>query len=518
MKRFGAITTALVLALLASSSPADHRPDEVVVRFRDNTPAAEQQRFLDENGAHVAGEISSLRVKKLKLPPGLTVEKAIEKMKKHARIELAEPNIIVHKTLLPNDAEYVAGHQWGLDQIGATQAWSRTLSGVNDASIIIAILDTGIYSTHFDLAGKVVAGTNIVTPGGSTEDDEFHGTFVAGIAAATSNNNDSNGVGTCGIAGVAWNAKVMPIKILRADGTGDEFGIVSGLNWAVAHGARVINMSVGSCRSDGTCAPGTQYGAEAMEAAWNMGAILIAATGNEGIRGESYPANYPYVVGVGSTDSTDHRSAFSNYGGMVDLVAPGGNCSLTYATDILSLGISFQDDKIIACGTSASAPFVSGLAAVILGQNPGLSNADVVRIMESSADPIGGLGWNELTGYGRINMYRALSGGINQPPTDSISAYNYPNPFSPRLDRGTAFVVRNLQGRSLSLEIRDMLGNILWTKKYTAGEAAHLDLYFNSQLRWDGTDSGGRTVPNGVYFATIKAGSSSTVVKVAVIH
>jgi len=512
----------LVLAglalLLANPSQADNRPDEVVVRFGEQTTPAEQQRIIDENGVRIDGEIPALRVKKLKLPPGLTVEKAIEKLKKHSGVELAEPNIIVHKALLPNDSEYTSGNQWGLDRIGATAAWTQTLSGINDGSVVIAILDTGIYSGHTEMAGKLVTGTNIISPGNPPEDDEGHGTFVAGIAAALTNN-------TTGIAGVSWTAKLMPVKVLKADGSGDEFGIISGLNWAVLHGAKIINMSVGSCSPDGTCAPGTQYGADAMEAAWNAGAILIASTGNEGIRGQSYPASYPYVVGVGATDNADRRSSFSNYGPMVDLVAPGGNCALLASTDILSLGIANSKAEVIACGTSASAPFVSGLAAVLLGLNPSWTNEEVVRTMESSADPLGGSGWNENTGYGRINMFRALNGTNNQAPTDSISAYNYPNPFSPVRAlpgqpnaRSTSFVVRNLNRRALAVEIADLQGNILWTKKYSANEAAGMDFYFNSQLRWDGRDSAGRVVPNGIYFATVKAGSVHTVVKVAVIH
>jgi subtilisin family serine protease len=519
MKRFSAITAALLLALLASPAPAEHRPDEVVVRFRQDTSSGDQQRFLDEHGARVDGEIKSLRVKKLKLPPGLSVEKAIEKMLKNPRIELAEPNMVVHKTLLPNDEFFTLGNQWGLAKIGAVQAWTATLSGINDAPVTIAILDTGIMSAHNDMAGRLVTGINIVTPGGSTEDDEFHGTFVAGIAGALT--NDSTGPGTGGMAGVAWKARLMPVKVLRADGTGDEFGVITGMQWAVAHGARVINMSVGSCKSDGTCAPGSTFGAEAMEAAWNSGVVLVAATGNEGIRGESYPASYPYVVGVGSTTNADTRSAFSNYGGMVDLVAPGGVCAGVFdpTRDIFSASIPLANDYATACGTSASAPFVSGLAAVLFGQNPARTNEEVVRIMESTADPVSGQsGWNEYTGYGRINMYRALLGAAASAPTDNISAYNYPNPFSPALDRGTAFVIRNLQGRSLSVEISDSRGNLLWSKKYTADEAAGKDFYFNSDLRWDGRDTGARMVPNGVYFAVIKAGSSRTVVKVAVVH
>ena len=511
MKRFGAITATLILTLwFANTALADHRSDEVVVRFRENTTAGDQQRMLDENGAHIAGEIPAQRVKKIKLPPGLTVEKAIERLKKHSGVEMAEPNYLIHKALVPDDYGLV-GNQWGLAKIGAVQSWTMTLSGINDATVVVAILDTGILSTHAEMIGQLVPGTNIISPGTPPEDDEFHGTFVAGVVAAHTNNG-------IGMAGVAWKAKLMPVKILAADGSGDEFGMVSGLNWAVAHGARVINMSLGSC-SGGVCRPGTQYAADAMVSAWNNGAVLIAATGNEGMQAVSYPASYPYVVGVGATDNGDNRATYSNYGGMVDLAAPGGGCAAVYdpTVDIFSCAIP-ASTYATACGTSAAAPFVSGLAAVILGQNPNLTNEDVVRIMESTADPVGGSGWNQYTGYGRINMYRALAGAETAAPADNISAYNYPNPFSPRMDHNTSFVVRNLGGRALSMEIRDVLGNILYSKSFTAGEAAGMDFYFDSRLRWDGRDKGGRMVPNGVYFALVKAGSSRTTVKVVVIH
>jgi len=502
---------AAVVIFLASPAPARNRLDEVIVRFSEKTTGPELQRVLDENGAHVDGEITALRLMKLKLPPGHSLDTVLARLGKFPGMELAEPNAIIHQAGIPNDYG-LTGSQWGLEKIGAVKAWGMTVTGaMGDASVIIAVLDTGIMSTHEEMQGKLVEGVNIVTPGTKPEDDEFHGTYVAGIAAAATDNS-------AGIAGVAWKARLMPIKILKSDGTGDEFGMISGMNWALDHGARVINMSVGSCNTDGTCSPGSHFGAEAMEKAWRRGAILVAATGNEGIKGASYPASYPYVLGVGSTDNADRRSRFSNFGGMVDLMAPGGDCSLTASTDILGPGITTNASYIVACGTSASAPFVSGLAAVLLAQDPTRTNAEVVRIMESTADPIDGAGWNEMTGYGRINMYKALVGQENAPPSSSLSTYNYPNPFSPRLDRGTSFVVHNLDGRELSIEIRDMHGNILWTKQYTAAEAAGMDLYYNSQLRWDGRDSKGKMVPNGVYFATVKAGSAHNLVKVAVVH
>ena len=207
--------------------------------------------------------------------------------------------------LQPNDPIYIAKQQWGLEQIKAPEAWDITTG----SDLIVAFLDTGVAAGHPDLRDKMVPGYDFVNEDSDPSDDNGHGTFTAGVAAASTNNNQ-------GVAGVSWGARIMPIKVLddkTAEAT--RATLPGASDYATDHGARVVNVSAGSPYESAVVK-------EAVEYAESRGTLIVAAAGNQ--PGEiSYPAAYDQVFAVGASNPDDQNSGFSSYGSYVDLVAPG---------------------------------------------------------------------------------------------------------------------------------------------------------------------------------------------------
>jgi subtilisin family serine protease len=266
-----------------------------------------------------------------------------------------------------------------------------------------------------------------------------------------------------------------------------------------------------------------------MEAAWNSGVVLVAAAGNEATMNPSYPSAYPFVLGISATDRNDQLASYSNYGSHIDLAAPGGAGAAACDTGGEILGLALNGNTpcppplstgyTVMAGTSMAAPFVSGVAAVLIAAT-GYPNSFIVSLMENTADRIGGNMWDEKYGFGRVNMYRALAGDQNANPGVNIRGYAFPNPYSPERSPGgvATFVVTGANGAALKAKLYDVAGNLLWSKSLTAAETASTDLHNNSPLRWDGRDTHGRMAPNGIYFLTLEAGDSRKVVKLAVLH
>ncbi|HEX6714642.1 MAG TPA: S8 family serine peptidase, partial [Thermoleophilaceae bacterium] len=277
----------------------------------------------------------------------------------------------------PNDP--LLGRQWGLSQIKAAGAWSR---GALGAGTTIAVVDTGVDLNHPDLKDKLLPGVDMVsdetcTPG--AQDLNGHGTHVAGIAAASTN----NGIGG---AGTAPSASILPVRVLDSTGSGTGEDISNGIKWAADHGAQVINLSLGN---DVPLVDVTGIG-PAVDYAWNRGAVIVAAAGNSTLPLCGYPAASTHAVCVAATDSGGFPSFYSNFplrlDGGVAVRAPGGDGAGTCDNaDIWSTywpGASGDDAE--ACpptgyeplaGTSMSTPFVSGIAAMLRGA--GLSNQQV---------------------------------------------------------------------------------------------------------------------------------------------
>src|SRR5205823_5931944 len=268
--------------------------------------------------------------------------------------------------------------------------------------------DCGIYEAHPDLAGKVVdrqdfTGDVANSPTDPATNDRCnHGTHVAGIASAVTNNNT-------GVAGVGYNTALMNGKVLIETyigsiltGEGTTSWIVAGIEWAASSGANVINMSLGG---QGLCTPDfNPFLQQAVDDAWSKNVVIVAAAGNDNLSESFYPADCNHVVAVASTDSTDGKSSFSNYGTWVPVAAPGSNIYSTINPN-LNNGASYRT----LSGTSMASPHVAGLAALLWATTYGTSANAVVSRLEATADPIAGTGANWL--YGRINAQAAVAGG-----------------------------------------------------------------------------------------------------------
>jgi type VII secretion-associated serine protease mycosin len=326
---------------------------------------------------------------------------AISVLRASAEVSSAEPNAVYHLMATSNDPYYTEGMQWGLGQIKVEQAWGIT-TGNNG---IIAILDTGTATDHPDLAGKSVPGYDFVSNDAMPYDDVGHGTYTAGIAGAASNNRE-------GIAGVSWGARLMPVKVLNAQGVGSDEMIARGIRWAVDNGARVINASFGGNLD-------TLLMRDAIKYAYDHNVLIVAAAGNTPDGKPKYPAAFDTVLAVGSTGRNDTYSGFSSWGAFVDVTAPGVDIvSTSWRAGML--------EYASASGTSASCPFVSGVAQLVWSANPALTVEQVKRIIEDSSEDLGDTGFDEHYGYGRVNALRAVQTARQGPPPTRTSVASRP--------------------------------------------------------------------------------------------
>jgi hypothetical protein len=314
--------------------------------------------------------------------------------------------------------------QWGLPKARFLQGW-RTIQG--STNVIVAVIDTGVDATHADLQNiTYVSGLNILTGAtivpGTNSDDNGHGTLITGIIAATPNNNR-------GIAGTNWQVSIMPIKALTSEGTGFATDVAKGIEWAVDHGAFVINLSMGSVGFSQDARLGT-----AVAYAYGKGAVVVAAAGNDGAATGVNVGERPVfpvcddngenmVIGVVATDQNDIKPEFSNYGAAcIDVAAPGKRILSTINRDPVT-GVAAPNAYAYASGTSMSAPFVSGLAALLKALYPEATNQQVRDRIIASSDQIDQLNPNQchgsckgLLGAGRINVEAALATPIVQQP------------------------------------------------------------------------------------------------------
>lgn len=290
------------------------------------------------------------------------------------------------------DDPYYA-YQWGLERIGVRDAWPLG----SGAGIRVAVVDSGADMNHPDLAAKLVDGYDVANWDSWPQDDNGHGTHVAGIAAAVTGNG-------LGVAGVGWDTAIVPVRVESADGSIWTSDVADGIVYAVNAGARVINLSLGS-------QTWTETMQRATDEAHSRGVLVVASAGNCGDPSSYkanrctvpnpviYPAANPYVLAVGATTSLDTRASFSEYGGFVDVAAPG--------VDILST--MYNDTYTMMGGTSMASPFVAGLASLVWSCNPALSNDQVAQIIAGTATDLGPAGRDDQFGWGLINAQAAVA-------------------------------------------------------------------------------------------------------------
>jgi subtilisin family serine protease len=417
-------------------SQAAHAEGRLLVRFRPLATDALARGVLAGDGLAVIGRIDAIDVYVVSVPAGREAEVARE-LKRNLAVAYAEPDYIVRALRVPDDP-YFAIEQWNLAQIGGPAAWDLT---TGSASVVIAVVDTGVDIGHPDLASKIVAGYDFVNLDTDPQDDEGHGSHVAGIAAAVSNN-------TVGVSGVSWGAAIMPVKVLDDSGSGYTSDVAAGIAWAADHGARVINLSLGG--------PGaSQTLQDAVDHAYSAGALIVAAAGNDYSSGNpvNYPAACEHVVGVAATNDQDGHASYSSAGSWVDVAAPGGDP--TGSSDpnprhwIMStywrgaVAASAEPQAIQAAyerhaGTSMATPHVAGLAALVWSRHPEWTHDQVAWAIESTALDRGAAGRDDLFGWGRIDAGAAVALEVLQPtptPTPSTCLIESAHPYENNTDR-----------------------------------------------------------------------------------
>lgn len=369
------------ILLVETEEAVQQVPDRLVVGFEENASSATVSAVIEEVDGTVTRSLPTIDASVIEVEGGQR-EEAVASLEAAPVVEYVEPEVFLEAAdVLPNDALW--SEQWGPKRVRAPAAWEATRGS---GSVVVAVLDTGVDGAHSDLRGALVPGFDIVNRDTNATDDNGHGTAAAGVVAARTNN-------VHGQAGVCWSCAIMPVKVLGADGRGTTSAIASGILWAVAHGADVINLSLGGT---GT----TSALADAVAHAASEGVIVVAAAGNNGNRTVFYPAAYPQVISVAGTTSSDRRYEWSNYGSWVQVAAPGCNI----APDTSGGYVNF-------CGTSSAAPVVSGIAALAYSLQPTVLKTSFERALRSTAVPVG-----SMVQYGRVNALATLERlGLTRP-------------------------------------------------------------------------------------------------------
>jgi len=295
---------------------------------------------------------------------------------------------MILSSFTPNDPEFY--YQWNLPLIKVPEAWSVTRGS---DIITIAVIDSGVDLSHEDLRGIFVPGYDFVENDTIPQDDDGHGTHVVGIIAALTNNNK-------GVAGVTWgqNVKIMPLKVFGSDGTGSTFNVAKAFVYAVDHGAKIINASLGSRASSDLLQAAVRY-------AYQNDVVMVCAAGNDGSYGIDYPAAYPETIAVGAVtlDSNERptRASYSDYGPELDVVAPGGGG----ARQILS---TIPGTYGYMIGTSMATPHVTGIVALMISQ--GIVGVENIRnVLRATAIDLGPRGYDIYYGAGLVDAYAAVT-------------------------------------------------------------------------------------------------------------
>jgi thermitase len=406
----------------------DGRRHGLLVKFASSAYGA--VRVAAAGDDHVGK--TTTRVDVIKIDGGESLDAKLAQYRKRADVVYAEPNYLASTTVLiaPDDPSYSS--QWALTKTQAVAGWSIFPSSYGiGGGATIGIVDTGVDLEHPDLASQLDApsAANCVNESelcvaGSALDDMGHGTHTTGIAAAATNNG-------FGVAGTAFSSRVIPVKVLSADGFGSYAAVTDGILWAAQHGARVISLSLGGYFYSGTLCDAVRIVTERYHA------LVVASAGN-GSSNLVYPAACPGAIAVAATNAGDRAAPWSNFGPGVFVSAPGVSIYSTYPPS------SFAT----LSGTSMATPAVAGLVALLFGQDPSRAPDDVKLILARSADKVGAVRYGARPsafclhcthhpryGYGRINVRRALGG-----PDFTLSAF----PASRTVKRGasTSYTLR----------------------------------------------------------------------------
>jgi serine protease len=396
-----AVALVFVLGSVASAAPPS---DTVIVKFRDGTSTGQRADALrDADAARTVGAVPEVGARVVRAASASATATALDD---DPRVEYAEVNRRMRAAVVPNDPLFA--RQWALNTIGAPTAWdARALAGFpSGGGPVVGIVDSGVRTTHQDLQGAIAgclrasttdAGSSVAA--GGCEDDNGHGTNVTGTIVARA----GNGIGT---AGLAFNSTAIMCKALDANNVGLMSDISACIVALRDAGARIINLSLVGAASE------TLYRAVEYAYGAGNGALVVAASGNDGTTNVNYPAGYAEAMSVAATDVTDAHPAFSTSNADVEISAPG--------VGIIGPFNGGDASYAIFTGTSMAAPHVSGLAALLATVNPSLTAAGLRAAINGSAVDLGAAGPDPVFGNGRIDVARAIAaaGAAVEPPAE----------------------------------------------------------------------------------------------------
>jgi serine protease len=407
---------------------------EIIVKFKAGVSRGEINRINRSQGCTVLSKSERGKFMRLQIPKNKTVGEMVGIYKRNPRVEYAEPNFIASALCAPNDPLYE--YQWHLynSESGGINIQSAWCNHTGDG-VVVAVLDTGVayedrgarFRQAPDLADtSFVPGYNFVDNTTHPNDDEGHGTHVAGTIAQSTNNS-------LGVAGVAFHASIMPVKVLDKNGSGTYANVAEGIYFATDNGARVINMSLGGTSESETLENALAY-------AYGKGVTIVCAAGNEYQKDNSpvYPAAYDaYCIAVGATRYDETRSFYSNTGSYIDITAPGGDLYVDQNNDGYGDGVlqqTFRNNPkdfryYFYQGTSMACPHVAAVAALLISD--GITGPNTVRAaLESTAKDKGDTGWDEEYGWGIVDANAALNYSATPIHDIAISGMSVPTPIT----------------------------------------------------------------------------------------
>jgi serine protease len=372
-----ASTASAAIAVACLLAPAAGRADSVVVGLRAGALAA---TAIAPSGAAQVSALPKLRAVVVRLPAAHRTA-ALRALRRSRAVRYVEPlrRLNALDVAAPDPGR---PQQWGLDAVGASAAWTVT----RGAGVIVAVVDTGVAPAP-DLAGRLLAGWNVIAGTAASADDNGHGTHVAGTIAEV----EGNGLAE---AGVAPEASILPVKVLDAEGTGSDVDVAAGIVWAADHGAQVVNLSLGGDEASTVLADAVVY-------ARGRGALIVAAAGNDG-GAVGVPARLAGVLAVGAVDSALVRAPFSAGGRSLDLMAPG----VGIVQQTLDGAGGFADRSL--SGTSMATPHVAGIAALVLAAGRATTATGIARVLARTALDLGVPGKDAAYGAGLARADLAL--------------------------------------------------------------------------------------------------------------
>lgn len=431
------------------------------------------------------------------------MESYIAQLKGEPFIEYAEYDFIGYgsgkpeeTSVIPNDPQF--GNQWGLrntgqvinsitgiagNDINVAGAWDITTGSAN---IKIGVLDSGMPLSASEFTGRLTPGYDFANNDNNPMDDQGHGSNVGSIIGAKGNNGSV-------MAGVNWNSKIIPVKILDANNSGLYSWWVSGITYAADSGAKVLNMSVGGSGF-------SQALQDAVTYANSKGAIVVVCMMNNNNAVPYYPAAFDNVIAIGAINNRGKRAVpfcwggGSSYGSHIDFCAPGE----------MILGLNYQNTNAVTywCGTSQATPMVTGIVSLMLSKNPNLTYSSIYSILKASAiDTLGNrnAGWNQYYGWGRIDAAFALAQVIpavntisTEVPAEFYLSQNYPNPFNPSTKISFGISVSS----DVKMNVYDLTGKQVAELVNERVQPGKYEVTFDASA-----------LASGTYFVRINAGS-----------